>query len=294
MSDRTFSNQICIGDRCFDANAGQDNVSSTLIQWTNDTGNFGQAKEGQVCRDVNGVMVCSNIYPEVTVATASKIQNGNGDRTEAKQENDKPFAKANEAFHDPALDAFPWMVPPQLSAQYADSQGRIVARVGYTEPPSYYTAEAKKDVYQGPSAAGISPSIHGDYDPYSFHQGGRQRDLASAQAKPEDNYSFHQGDNLRPQTRRIDVPPQANERPPVAAAVRVETLPPVQQRACQPGACPGVQQPIRECPPGGCPGPSYPSQNQFNPCRPCNPCRSQGGWYPGKIVGRIFGGRRCR
>lgn len=277
MGDRAVSSQVCIGNECFDLNTVQDGgFSGSAVTWAPSEQGFSSASKpaGVVCREVNGLMVCTNIYPESSLSSNFRpAATTPAERVAAK---DNAVGAANSGFRETTFDTFPWMVPPQLAAQYGDNTQNTVARVNYTEAaPAYYTPESKQDVYQGPSSTQPAQS----YDAYSFHQGTPlSRPIEASAAQPFDPYSFHQGGDRR--TAPVTPQDQGDfrDKPVVTQAPKQE-----------------VQQPVRTCTPGGCPGQCHPRQNQYNPCRPCNTGRSCGGWYPGKVVGRIFGGRgRCR
>ncbi len=273
MGDRAVSSQVCIGNGCFDLNTVQDGgFSGSPVHWGPSEQSFASKPPGTVCREVNGVMVCTNIYAESNISNFGPASTTPVERTAAR---DNIASSAVGGFHDVALESFPSFVPPQLAAQYGERTQNNVARVNYTEAaPAYYTPQANQDVYKGPSYE--QPQ---SYDAYSFHQG--QRPIDAAVAQPFDPYSFHQGGD-----RRV-APQQSSDA--TQATTDSKPAPVVTQTQ------PEVQPPVRTCTPGGCPGQCHPRQGQFNPCRPCNQSRQCGGWYPGKVVGRIFGGRgRCR
>lgn len=275
MGDRAVNSQICIGNECFDLNTVQDGgFSSSAVHWGPSEQGFSAKPQGTVCREVNGLMICTNVYPE-SKDSNFKASTAPVERTAAI---DKSMTPASASFRETTFDTFPWMVPPQLSAQYGDNTQNAVARVNYTEAaPAYYTQQAKQDVYQGPAMGS---------DSYSFHQGAPlSQPIEASAAQPFDPYSFHQGGDRR-------YPATQPTNPQDSGDFRDKPKPVTQTQ-------PEVQQPVRTCQPcntpGGCPGTCHPRQNQYNPCRPCNTGRQCGGWYPGKIVGRIFGGRgRCR
>lgn len=269
MGDRAVSSQVCIGNECFDLNTVQDGgFSGSQVAWGPSEQSFASKPPGTVCREVNGVMVCTNIYAESNITNFRPAATNAVERTAATE---NLASSAVGGFRDVALENFPSFVPPQLAAQYGERTQNTVARVNYTEAaPAYYTPQANQDVYKGPSYD--QPQSN---DAYSFHQG--QRPIDAAAAQPFDPYSFHQGGD-----RRVAQPQQLPTDSKPAPVVVSQTQP-------------EVQQPYRTCTPGGCPGQCTPRQGQFNPCRPCNQSRQCGGWYPGKVVGRIFGGRgRCR
>lgn len=157
-------------------------------------------------------------------------------------------------------------------------------RVADNQPQPYFPPGV-------PVRPGVGPQVPSDQ--YSFNQGdrrpGQPGTVGQSGQVPLDPFSFHQGDKAPvvqpPRPGNVDVPmpprpgvdvpmpplpsPIENPRPPVPQ--------PVPRTDCQP-----QPQPYQ---------PSY-------PCQPCQPCRPHhGGWYPGKIAGRVMGrifGGRCR
>ena len=298
MGDRV-SSQVCVGNECFDMNAVQDGgFSGSSVHWgPSEQGwsSSGSKPPGTVCREVNGAMVCTNIYAESNVTNFRTNVASMVDKTTALDKQpavEKTSAKDNvqpasdSSYRESTFDTFPWMVPPQLSAQYGEQTQNNVARINYQEAaPAYYTPQAQENVYKGPA---FTQPAQGS-DAYGFHQGAaaNNRPAEANAAQAYDPYSFHQGREVQP----VAPPPVQQD---TTGDFRDKPAPPVVK---QEQAQPEVQQPVRTCnTPGGCPGQSTPRQNQYNPCsRPCQQSRSAGGWYPGKVVGRIFGGRgRCR
>lgn len=305
MGDSSSSRQ-CVGDVCYDVplkTEGRDSGQILpLLKWTSEDQKI--AQQGQQCRLVNGQMVCelqiedksAKLSTPRGLQTADSQNPAKLDSTAPASDSNKPTGDSTKPASDatqkavPASDAnqnifemYPWMVPPQLSDRYvANAQSLLNAsRVSDQQVlPQYYSAQDKAQVYKGPSteAAPAEKQIASKFDPYSFHQGALDNVPATkaVESRPvvapvSDPFSYHQG------------PGRDQTTPPAPA--KVIATPEIRQAE--------VQQPqqLRNCTPdGGCP---QTRQNQYNPCRPCRPCQPNGGWYPGKLVGRVFG-RRCR
>ena len=254
------------------------------------------SQQGRVCREVNGVMVCTNIYADqVKFGADLKAGTDNANAAKPAATNDKTAQPA--VYKDSTFELFPWMLPPEK--QSAAQTPGLVERVGLTSPAPYYGTSEKSEVYQGPSAVSAAPpEIR--MDPYAFHQGAgnpasRVGDTSTQPGAQQsfDPYSFQQGADSRPYSPPV-APVEQIPAPPVKSEDTRPAQPPaeVQKPVCPPGQNCNPQQnqynPCRPC------QPCNPQQNQYNPCRPCQPCRPNGGWYPGKVVGRIFGGGRGR
>ena len=182
---------------------------------------------------------------------------------------------------------------PAFRAIYSlqESMGLIpsaqVYRAADTQPPPYYPP----GTYMSPTAG---QPLRYETDPYTYNQGTRpgqaQTPADRAGTGGVDPFSFHQGDKnpsivppyLKPNVNEfpaVPLPPLPDQRP----------NPPVDTRPQPPQPCPETN-PYQ-------PRPYQPGQ----PCQPCQPCnpggRHGGGWYPGKIAGRVLGrvfGGRCR
>lgn len=160
--------------------------------------------------------------------------------------------------------------------------------------PPYYSP----GTYMRPNPAQL-PIM--ETDPYTFYQqtkpGQPQNSADCAGTGATDQFSYNQGDRT-PSIVPPYLKPNVNEFPAVP-------LPPLPDQRPQPGVDTRPQPPrptTDQNPYQPAPHPYQTQPQPYSPGQPCQPCNPGGrhhggGWYPGKIAGRVIGrifGGRCR